>query len=71
MNTKKLYQSDGYAVKELLKVTAMLYSAMKSNNQDGAADETEDTPLSFDITSRVSGIIDYFLWIGYLLNSGI
>ena len=31
LNTKKLYGADGYAVKELLKVTSVLYSAMKSN----------------------------------------
>ena len=31
LNTKKLYGADGYAVKELLKVTSVLYSAMKTN----------------------------------------
>ena len=31
LNPKKLYQSDGYAVKELIKVTSVLYSAMKIN----------------------------------------
>lgn len=38
LNTKKLYGADGYAVKELLKVTSVLYSAMKTNagNQVGA-----------------------------------
>ncbi|XP_068717617.1 clusterin-associated protein 1 homolog [Montipora capricornis] len=36
LNTKKLYGADGYAVKELLKVTSVLYSAMKAN----AANET-------------------------------
>lgn len=37
LNTKKLYGADGYAVKELLKVTSVLYSAMKTNagNQVG------------------------------------
>ena len=55
LNTKKLYQSDGYAVKELLKVTSMLYSAMRTNKQD-ANEESGDAPLSFDISSRVSEI---------------
>ena len=31
LNTKKLYGADGYAVKELLKVAAILYSAMRTN----------------------------------------
>lgn len=31
LNTKKMYGADGYAVKELLKVTSVLYSAMKTN----------------------------------------
>lgn len=29
LNTKKLYQADGYAVKEMLKITSMLYDAMR------------------------------------------
>lgn len=31
LNTKRLYSADGYAVKELLKVSAVLYSAMRTN----------------------------------------
>ena len=31
LKTKKLYSADGYAVKELLKVASVLYSAMKTN----------------------------------------
>jgi len=31
LNTKKLYSADGYAVKELLKISSVLYSAMRSN----------------------------------------
>lgn len=31
LNTKKLYSADGYAVKELLKVGSILYSAMRTN----------------------------------------
>ena len=56
LNTKKLYQADGYAVKELLKVTSVLYNAMKTNvmNQAENADDDDSTPVSFDISSRVS-----------------
>ena len=57
LNTKKLYQADGYAVKELLKVTSVLYNAMKTNvGQADNADEDDSTPVSFDISSRVSTI---------------
>lgn len=33
-NTKRLYQADGYAVKELLKITTLLYNALLANNKD-------------------------------------
>lgn len=55
LNTKKLYQADGYAVKELLKVTSVLYNAMKTNIIDqGETNEDETVPISFDISSRIS-----------------
>ena len=31
LHSKKLYQSDGYAVKEIIKVASVLYNAMKMN----------------------------------------
>lgn len=34
LNTKKLYSADGYAVKELLKIASVLYSAMRTNKID-------------------------------------
>ena len=52
---KKLYQADGYAVKELLKVTSVLYNAVKTNvssNKDQLTDEG-DSMVSFDISSKV------------------
>lgn len=54
MNTKKLYQADGYAVKELLKVTSVLYNAMKTNVST-LSDQTDDDtgPITFDISSKV------------------
>ncbi|KAL3877093.1 hypothetical protein ACJMK2_034848 [Sinanodonta woodiana] len=56
LNTKKLYQADGYAVKELLKVTSVLYNAMKTNvvNQLTNSEEDDNSPVSFDISSRIS-----------------
>lgn len=48
LNTKKLYGADGYAVKELLKVSSVLYSAMRSNEveNDSDADQTGSIELS-------------------------
>lgn len=31
---KKLYQADGYAVRELIKITSMLYKAQNSSNTE-------------------------------------
>ena len=38
LNTKKLYSADGYAVKELLKISSVLYSAMRSNKDTSVGD---------------------------------
>ncbi|XP_021348912.1 clusterin-associated protein 1-like [Mizuhopecten yessoensis] len=55
LNTKKLYQADGYAVKELLKVTSVLYNAMKTNVIDQLDNPDDDmSHLSFDVSSRIS-----------------
>ncbi|XP_060076668.1 clusterin-associated protein 1-like [Ylistrum balloti] len=55
LNTKKLYQADGYAVKELLKVTSVLYNAMKTNVIDQLENPEDDVShLSFDVSSRIS-----------------
>ena len=54
MNAKKLYQADGYAVKELLKITRILYNAVK-NNAIKDQNEEDDIPvdINFDISSKV------------------
>jgi len=54
LNTKKLYGADGYAVKEMLKVTAMLYSATRTNvgaTLEGGGGEASQ--VSFDVSSRI------------------
>ncbi|ESP03905.1 hypothetical protein LOTGIDRAFT_230213 [Lottia gigantea] len=57
LNTKKLYQSDGYAVKELLKVTSVLYSAVKTNVEKALEDADDDTSnVSFDVSSRINDL---------------
>ncbi|XP_061680677.1 clusterin-associated protein 1 homolog [Syngnathoides biaculeatus] len=57
LNTKRLYQADGYAVKEMLKVTSVLYSATKSK-QMGLEDRAEEdcSNLKFEIGSRISDL---------------
>lgn len=54
LNTKHLYQADGYAVKEMLKITSVLYSAMKTK-QLTWGDQTGDDNIKFkfDLSSRV------------------
>ncbi|XP_061540494.1 clusterin-associated protein 1 homolog isoform X4 [Phycodurus eques] len=57
LNTKRLYQADGYAVKEMLKITSVLYSAMKTK-QMGLEDRVEEdsSNFKFDIGSRISDL---------------
>ncbi|KAL7979113.1 hypothetical protein Chor_015137 [Crotalus horridus] len=57
LNTKKLYQADGYAVKELLKITTVLYNAMKSKRMETTAVGEEDVgKFKFDLGSRISDL---------------
>lgn len=54
LNTKKLYQADGYAVKELLKITSVLYNAMKTKGMEGSKVGEEDiSKFKFDLGSKV------------------
>ncbi|XP_075230586.1 clusterin associated protein 1 isoform X1 [Lycorma delicatula] len=57
LNTKKLYQADGYAVKELLKISSVLYEALKTNisGKDNAEDEISMTN-ALDIASRIQDL---------------
>ncbi|XP_071616781.1 clusterin-associated protein 1 isoform X1 [Heliangelus exortis] len=57
LNTKRLYQADGNAVKELLKVTSVLYGAM--NTQGGeCADlgEEDSSKFKFDLVSKIADL---------------
>lgn len=54
LNTKHLYQADGYAVKEMLKITSVLYSAMKTKQMTlGDQTEEDNVKFKFDLSSRV------------------
>ena len=55
LNTKRLYQAEGYAVKELLKISSVLYNAMKTKELSGQeAGQEESSRFKFDLGSRVS-----------------
>lgn len=57
LNTKRLYQADGYAVKELLKITSVLYNAMKTKQL--APEEPphdHNAKFKFDLSSKVSDL---------------
>lgn len=58
LNTKKLYQADGYVVKELLKMTSVLYSALKYNQENENEEENSERNLNiqFDISSQIGDL---------------
>lgn len=52
-----MYQADGYAVKELLKITGLLYDALNVNLEEKNDDEANEDGYSFrdfDISDKVS-----------------
>ncbi|XP_020780510.2 clusterin-associated protein 1 homolog [Boleophthalmus pectinirostris] len=57
LNTKRLYQADGYSVKELLKITSILYNAMKTKQLtlDDPAEE-DNSKFKFDLSSRIADL---------------
>ncbi|KFW75265.1 Clusterin-associated protein 1, partial [Manacus vitellinus] len=57
LNTKKLYQADGYAVKELLKVTSVLYGAMHTQGvQRAELREDDSAKFKLDLGSKVADL---------------
>jgi clusterin-associated protein 1 len=52
LNTKRIYQADGYAVRELLKATSVLYSALRVN-ATALGDEGSSVSSPLDISSKV------------------
>jgi clusterin-associated protein 1 len=52
LNTKRLYQADGYAVRELLKATSVLYSALRVNAA-ALGDDSSSVSPPVDISSKV------------------
>uniref|UniRef100_A0A674MJV6 Clusterin associated protein 1 n=1 Tax=Takifugu rubripes TaxID=31033 RepID=A0A674MJV6_TAKRU len=57
LNTKNVYKADGYAVKEMLKVTSLLFSAMKTTEAAlGDRNEEDNVKFKFNITSQTSDL---------------
>lgn len=55
LNTKKLYQADGYAVKELLKITTLLYEAQSRSTEKAILmGDNLDGGKNFDISDRIN-----------------
>lgn len=56
MNTKRLYQADGYAVREILKATSLLYSTLLTNaseHQDSEERAMSANAAANSIASKV------------------
>jgi clusterin-associated protein 1 len=57
LNTKKLYQADSFVVKELLKMTNILYTALKLNDMDNSENSlNSNMSFSFDISSQIGDL---------------
>ena len=57
LNTKRLYQADGYAVKELLKITTLLYEALNLNLDDKDNEQFDEDMFNlkdYDLTDKVT-----------------
>lgn len=52
LNGKKLYGADGWAVRELLKVAALLRNALQAPPPD--EQRAESGALNYDVSARVS-----------------
>ncbi|XP_011700898.1 PREDICTED: clusterin-associated protein 1 isoform X1 [Wasmannia auropunctata] len=54
LNTKKLYQADGYAVKEMLKIAVLLYDAQNSSNTEKNQSGGNQNAVNFDISDKIN-----------------
>ncbi|XP_032676888.1 clusterin-associated protein 1 [Odontomachus brunneus] len=55
LNTKKLYQADGYAVKEMLKMTVLLYEAQSSSSGvEQSRPSSNQSAVNFDISDKIN-----------------
>lgn len=56
LNLKRLYQADGYAVKEMLKITSILYNAMKTKENAIDPSQEENSKFKFDLGSKIADL---------------
>lgn len=56
LNVKRLYTADGYAVKELLKITSLLYTAMRTNVDNKDNNESDVAPSTMEINKKVEDL---------------
>ncbi|CAK9833298.1 Clusterin-associated protein 1 [Anthophora retusa] len=54
LNTKKLYQADGYAVKELLKIATLLYDAQNNSSSNNIMSDDNFNVTNFDISDKIN-----------------
>ncbi|KYN37233.1 Clusterin-associated protein 1 [Trachymyrmex septentrionalis] len=54
LNTKKLYQADGYAVKEMLKIATLLYDAQNCSNIEQNQSSNNQNAVNFDISDKIN-----------------
>lgn len=55
LNTKKLYQADGHAVKEMLKITTLLCNAQNSVKiEQGRPSSKQTANVNFDISDKIN-----------------
>ncbi|XP_066943627.1 clusterin-associated protein 1-like [Macrobrachium rosenbergii] len=54
LNTKKLYQSDGYAVQEILKALTLLYSAIQNNAEGNVVEDQARPAIHFDVSNKIT-----------------
>ncbi|KAF4521697.1 hypothetical protein B566_EDAN017184 [Ephemera danica] len=58
LNTKRLYQADGYAVKELIKVASVLYDAFDTSSalENTAEEDDSSNYIPIDISAKIEDI---------------
>ncbi|RZF34580.1 hypothetical protein LSTR_LSTR015740 [Laodelphax striatellus] len=59
LNTRKLYQADGYAIKEMLKITTVLCDALRNTatiGKDGGESNDIDNNAALDVASRIQDL---------------
>ncbi|KAK2581112.1 hypothetical protein KPH14_007932 [Odynerus spinipes] len=54
LNTKKLYQADGYAVKELLKITNLLHEAQNHSSESISQNDNNRKIVEFNISDDIN-----------------